>query len=60
MTPLVFKYYDHAVIFKVLNNLPKTVKVKYIDHNHTAIFNRNKLYKMNIKDLECKDWILKK
>jgi transcriptional regulator of aromatic amino acid metabolism len=60
MTPLIFKHYDHAVIFKVLNNLPSTVKIRYIDYSHTAIYYKDKIYKINTKNIQCESWIVKK
>jgi len=60
MRALVFKDLDHAVMFKVLNNLPKKATVKYIDTRHSAIYLGGKIHKMNTKSLEGESWIIAK
>jgi hypothetical protein len=59
MKMLIFKYHDHAVMFKVLNNLPKKVEVRYIDNKRTAIFFKNKPYKYKLTDTtQGRNWII--
>ena len=60
MRTLIFKHLDHAVMFKVLNDLPKKATVKYIDSTHSAIYLGGKIHKMNTKNLECESWIVTK
>jgi hypothetical protein len=57
---LVFKYFDHAVLFKVLNNLPKNLVAKYIDYNHSVLLDGSSVYKMKIDKQQGAEWLVSK
>lgn len=55
----MFKHHDHAVMFKVLNNLPKKVEVRYIDSKRTMILLGNKPYKYKVTELtQGREWLI--
>lgn len=59
MKALVFRHHDHAVMFKVLNNLPKKVEVRCIDNKRTMILLGNKPYKYKVTELtQGREWLI--
>lgn len=55
---LVFKHFDHAVLFKVLNDLPKSLVPKYISYNQSVLMDGNKIYKMKVDKQQGKEWLI--
>lgn len=60
MRPLIFKHYDHAIMFKILNDLPKSLKVREVQGNYYTLFKSNKVYKSNVKNFQEESWLIKK
>lgn len=60
MRPLIFKHYDHAIMFKILNDLPKSLEVREVQGSYYALFKSNKVYKSNIKNFQEESWLIKK
>jgi len=55
---LVFKHYDQAIMFKVLNNLPKNVKASAETFRRTVLLQQGKVIKLNIGDKIGREWVL--
>lgn len=60
MRPLIFKHHDHAVMFRILNELPKSLEVREVQGSYYALVKSNKVYKSNLKNLQAEDWLIKK
>lgn len=60
MRPLIFKHYDHAIMFKILNDLPKSLQVREVQGNYYTLFKSNKVYKSNVKNFQEESWLIKK
>jgi hypothetical protein len=56
--PLIFKNYDQAVNFKILNDLSKDVQPLAMSFKKTVLLYKGKIIKMNIEDKEGKEWII--
>jgi hypothetical protein len=58
MNALVFTHYDQAVMFKILNNLPKNIEAKYIDNRRSALYEGSKIHRMKLtKEMIGKEWL---
>lgn len=57
---LIFRHFDHAVLFKVLNDLPKNLVPKYIDYNQSVLMEGSKIYKMKVDKQQGKEWLVSK
>lgn len=55
---LIFKHFDHAVLFKVLNDLPKSVEAKFIDYKQSVLMQGNKVYKMKVDKQQGREWLI--
>jgi hypothetical protein len=56
--PLVFKNYDQAIMFKVLNDLPKDVVASAESFKRTVLLKQGKLLKLDISDKAGKEWVI--
>jgi hypothetical protein len=59
MKPLIFKHYDHAVMFKSLNNLSRKYTPKFIDTQRSVLMDGSTIGKLNTNGLINQEWLLK-
>lgn len=55
---LVFREYDQAVMFKILNDLPKDTKPIAESFRKTILVRKGKVIKMDVSDRKGREWIL--
>jgi hypothetical protein len=55
---LAFRNYDQAIMFKVLNDLPKDTLPIAESFKRTTLVRKGKTLKMNVTNMEGKEWLL--
>lgn len=59
MKSLIFKHYDHAVMFRSLNNLSKKFTPKFIDTSRSVLLDGSQIGRINEIGLSNLEWLIK-